>query len=230
MVSRRTLAIECLVFLLVLIATMGIAPLGVRPEQINFKSIAAIMVLRDAALMALVMYLVWRNGENFSALGWIRKHARREVAVGVVLFIPFIITLGLLEGVLRAFGLPAPAGPPAYLLPRSTLDHVIAVVLLLIVAVSEETIFRGYLMRRFEQVSASRHFAVMLSAFLFALGHAYQGPLGAIAVGIVGVVFALIYLWRGSLIAPMTIHFIQNFMGLLVAPKFVDRTVVSFFF
>lgn len=32
----------------------------------------------------------------------------------------------------------------------------------------------------------------------FALGHGYEGSAGVVTVGVMGMVFALVYLWRGS--------------------------------
>ena len=60
--------------------------------------------------------------------------------------------------------------------------------------------------------------AVVLSSVIFALGHGYQGAAGAIAVGIIGALLAVIYLWRGSIVAPVVLHFVQNFTGIVLAP------------
>jgi len=37
-------------------------------------------------------------------------------------------------------------------------------------------------------------------------------------VGGMGLVFALVYLWRGSLVAPIVMHFLQDFIGIVLAP------------
>ena len=201
---------------------MSFSPFGARPEALGFKGIAATILLHDAVLTALAVYLVWRAGDGLAAIGWKRAHFWREVMLGVVLFVPFMLCVALLEAALRAAGLPPPPGPPPFLLPRSNTDYLVAFVLLVVVAIAEETVFRGYLLLRFAQITGSRGFAVALSSGLFALGHAYQGSLGVIAVGVNGVGIALIYFWRGSLVAPMVMHFIQNGIGLLVAPRFLD--------
>ena len=33
-----------------------------------------------------------------------------------------------------------------------------------------------------------------------------------------GLFFALVYVWRGSLIAPIIMHFLQDFIGIVVLP------------
>lgn len=217
--ARRAYWLETAVFFLVLSPWMGSAALGTPPEDLSFAPVAGAIILHDVALTALALYLVWRNGEGMAAIGWVRRGAGREIAVGVALFVPLFVGLAVLETLLRAAGLADPLAPPAYLQPQSAIDYLFALLLLLAVSVSEETVFRGYLLRRLTQVTGRAWLAVLLSSVVFALGHGYQGSLGVIAVGVIGVVFAVVYLKRGSLIAPMVMHFIQNFIGLIVAPQ-----------
>lgn len=207
-------------FLLVLLPWMGFATIGARPQDLNFFTVAVVVIFHDVALMVLAVYLVWRNGEGIAAVGWIRTGAMREFVIGAALFIPMTIGVSLIEALLQATGLAQPAKTPSYLLPQGGGDYALALLLLIVVAISEETIFRGYLLRRFSQVTGSRWIGVAVTSAIFALGHAYQGPLGVVAVGVIGVILALVYLKRGSLIAPITMHFIQDFIGLIVVPRF----------
>jgi CAAX protease family protein len=217
---RRYRLIETGVFLLVLLTWMGFAAIGTPPQDLHFSVVATAIVFRNLALTALALYLVWRNGEGMGAIGWIRRSAGREALIGVVLFVPMTIGVALVTALLHAWGLAEPLAPPSYLFPRSGADYALALVLLAVVAISEETVFRGYLLRRFAQVTGRRSLAVVLTSTLFALGHAYEGALGAIATGVIGVVLALVYLRRGSLVAPMTMHFVQDFIGLIIVPRF----------
>ena len=93
-----------------------------------------------------------------------------------------------------------------------------AVVLVAVVAVAEETIFRGYLLLRFTALARGTTAAVLLSTAIFSVGHGYEGTLGLATVGVMGLALALVYLWRRSLAASITIHFLQDFMGIVVAP------------
>ncbi len=218
--QRRVYFIETVIFLLILLPSIGLA-LGPRPEDLSFLVVAVAVIIHDVALTALALYFVWRSGEGMAAVGWSAVQFGREAAIGVALFIPLFVGIATLEGLLNALGLPTPSEPPSYLLPRVGVDYLLALVLLVVVAIAEETIFRGYLLRRFTQVAGNRFLAVIVSSAIFALGHAYQGSLGVVAVGVIGVAFALVYFWRGSLIAPIVMHFIQNFIGLLIAPRFL---------
>ena len=93
-----------------------------------------------------------------------------------------------------------------------------ASLLVIVVAIAEETMFRGYLILRLKAVTASPAAAVVLSAVIFALGHGYEGTAGVVTVGVMGLVFALIYLWRKSLIAPIVMHFLQDFISIILLP------------
>jgi len=216
---RRAYLLETAVYFLVLVPWMGFATLGRQPDDLGFPLVAAVIVLHDVALTALALYLVWRNGEGAAAVGWVRHGWGREAVLGAALFVPLFLGVALLETLLRAAGFAEPVKPPAYLLPQAGVDYAFALVLLVVVAVAEETVFRGYLLRRFMQLTGSAGAAVIVTSLVFALGHGYQGPLGVIAVGAIGATFAVVYLWRGSLVAPVVMHFIQNFLGLIVAPN-----------
>lgn len=220
MTPRQIYFIETVIYLLLLLPSIGLA-LGANPDKLTFPLVAIAVIVHDVALTALALYLVWRSNEGIGSIGWVQAHIGREAAIGVALFIPLFIGVAMLEALLNAAGFPVSPQTPEFLLPRSGSDDVLALALLSVVAVAEETIFRGYLLRRFRQVTDRRVWAVVLSSAIFALGHAYQGPAGVIAVGAIGIAFALIYLWRGSLVAPITMHFIQNCIGMLIAPRFL---------
>ncbi len=105
---------------------------------------------------------------------------------------------------------------PSFLTARDLPQIFLALALVSVVAVSEETIFRGYLLLRFGATMRSMSMAVICSSLVFALGHGYEGTAGLATVGVMGIVLALVYLWRQSLVAPMVIHFLQDFVGIVV--------------
>jgi membrane protease YdiL (CAAX protease family) len=57
---------------------------------------------------------------------------------------------------------------------------------------------------------------VVASSLVFALGHGYEGVSGAISAGVFGALLAMLYRWRGSLIAPIVVHFLQDFTAIVV--------------
>lgn len=218
--NRRVQSVELSVFLLILLPLMALSAVMEQPAQLDFATVAISVVAHDIALLSLVLYFVWRNGEGFAAVGWSTRRLGREAGVGALLFLPVFLAVGIVEQLLRASGLSAPDALPRYLVPAPGIEYVLALVFLVVVAVTEETLFRGYLLLRFRAVTGSTMAALALSAVIFALGHGYQGSVGVVAVGFLGLLYALIYLWRGSLVAPTIMHFAQNFIGLFVAPLY----------
>jgi membrane protease YdiL (CAAX protease family) len=215
---RKIQAVEVGVFLLLILTSIGLSGLIVKPEQLTFTIVAASSILQDLALLSLILYFLWRNDEPLASVGLTFQKGWKEALLGMVLFFPLLFGIGLLERGLRAAGLPVPEEAPSFLLPDGGGQYVLAFVFLLVVAISEELVFRGYLIRRFQAVTGSGVAALCLSSFIFDLGHGYERAGGVIGIGVLGFVFGWIYLWRGSLVAPMVMHFLQNFMGIMVSP------------
>jgi uncharacterized protein len=121
-------------------------------------------------------------------------------------------------------GLSGPSTPlPSFLNDKGAAEELLAVVLVTVVAVTEETIFRGYLLLRFLPMLKSTTASVLLSSAIFALGHGYEGSSGLVTVGVMGAVFALVYLWRRSLAAPIVMHFLQDFLSVVILPALGPR-------
>jgi membrane protease YdiL (CAAX protease family) len=219
MPGRGEQCVEVLVFLFLIAPSMVLSFFAVKQGSLGFGLVAVATICRDLALVSLILFFLWRNGEPVAGLGWTLDHGWQEFFLGVALFVPFTFCAALLERSLLARGFSAPSTPlPALTPARDMTELVLAVVLVVIVAVAEETIFRGYLMLRVQGVTASPAAAVVSSAVIFSLGHGYEGSAGVVTVGVMGAVFALVYLWRKSLVAPMVMHFLQDFIGIVLLP------------
>ena len=216
--ASKIQAIEVGVFLFLIVPSIGLSFLTVKPESLTFPVLAFASMLKGLALVSLVLYFIWRNGETFSSIGCTWHKGWREIALGLALFLPLIYGIGLLQSLLRKAGLSFMQAPPSYLVPDGTWQIVLAFAFLMVVAISEEVIFRGYLILRFRALLDNRTAALLLSSAIFSIGHGYQQSGGVIAVGILGLVFGMVYLWRGNLLAPMVMHFLQNFLGVILVP------------
>jgi len=215
--GRRVQLFELLIFLFLIVPSMALSFFAVRQGNLGFVLVAVATILRDLALVSLILYFIWRNAEPLRAIGWTLKNARRDLLLGAVAFVPFFFATGYLERLLQTIGFTVPSTPtPSFLHARGAWEYALATALVVIVAVGEETIFRGYLMLRIKAVTGSATAAVLLSAFIFSLGHGYEGSAGVVTVGVMGVIFALIYLWRQSLVAPIVMHFLQDFIGIVL--------------
>lgn len=217
--SRKEQLFEVSVFLFLIVPSMALSFFAVKQGSLSFVVTAVATILRDLALVALILFFVWRNEEAVRRLGWTFRNGWKDIALGIVLFIPLFYGAGVFENALHAAGFSVPSTPtPSFLAAKGVTEILLSFMLVVVVAVAEETIFRGYLMLRFQAVTASTSVAVLLSAVIFSLGHGYEGTAGVVTVGAMGVVFAIIYAWRKSLVAPIVMHFLQDFIGIVLLP------------
>jgi membrane protease YdiL (CAAX protease family) len=217
--SRREQIIEVLVFLLLIVPSMALSFFAVKQGSIGFALTAVATILRDAALVSLILFFLWRNGESIKTIGWKSKRWWLDILLGILVFPVMFFGAMWLERLLVSIGFTVPSTPTPSLQPKMDAIHLIlAVVLVIVVAVAEETIFRGYLILRFRALTGGAGWAVLLSAVVFSLGHGYEGTAGVVTVGAMGLAFALAYVWRKSLVMPMTMHFLQDFLSIVLLP------------
>jgi membrane protease YdiL (CAAX protease family) len=217
--GRKEELLEVSVFLLLILPSMVLSFFVVKQGGLGFSLTAVATILRDVGLLSLVLFFLWRNGEGVIKVGWTFHQRWKDIAIGIGLFIPLYVSASFLEKFLQAAGFSVPSTPlPAFAATRSIGELVLALILVIVVALVEETIFRGYLILRFTAVVDSPILLALVSAVIFSLGHGYEGTAGVITVGYMGFVFALIYLWRQSLVAPIVMHFLQDFIGIVLAP------------
>ena len=218
--GRKEQFLEISAFLFLIVPSMALSFFAIKQGSLSFSLSAVASILRDLSLVGLILFFLWRNREAVRLIGWNFTNFWKEFILGVILFFPFFYVSGKLENALHAAGLSIPSTPlPAFLSPRGTVEILLAFFLVVVVAIAEETIFRGYLLLRFKAMtpalapgaSVNNLAAVLLSAVVFSLGHGYEGTAGVVTVGFMGLIFALVFQWRRSLVAPMVMHFLQDF-------------------
>jgi len=95
-------------------------------------------------------------------------------------------------------------------LQMNTVVDLIAMLVLmgLIAAIGEEILFRGVLQNLFKEWSGSKHIAVWITALLFSVIHLqYHAILPRF---VLGAFIGYVYLYSGSLRAPILLHFFYN--------------------
>jgi membrane protease YdiL (CAAX protease family) len=216
---RRVELVELGVFLLLIVPSMALSFFAAAQGQVPFSLVAFATIARDLGLVALIFFFLFRNGERPAALGWTGRRAGREIAMGIGLFVPLFVGAQMLESLLRSAGLSGPSSPAPNLVPSpDPIDLLLAIVLVAVVAVSEEIIFRGYLLLRLSHLMRGLGGASILSASIFSIGHGYEGAAGVVTVGVIGLMLAVVYLWRRSLVAPIVMHFLLDFLAIVLVP------------
>jgi membrane protease YdiL (CAAX protease family) len=207
------------VFVFLILPSMVLSHFAVKQPGFGFLPAALGTILHNLAFLCLIAFFAWKNGEGWERFGWTGRHAGGELVMGVWLFALMFLAASLVERALSFAGISLPVKSlPAFLTPRSPGAYALAFLLVVIAAVSEEVIFRGYLIGRLAAVTRSRSSAVLLSTLIFASGHGYEGAFGVIAVFLMGLALSMVYIWRKSLVAPMVMHFLQDFLGIFVLP------------
>lgn len=98
------------------------------------------------------------------------------------------------------------------LMPASTGDWVVLLLVVLpVVAIFEEVLFRGALIGAAAVgLAVSPWVLVVGSAFLFALGHGLQGIGGLVAAGALGLILGGAFVLSGSLLLVIVAHYVIN--------------------
>ena len=96
-------------------------------------------------------------------------------------------------------------------------------------AICEEIIFRGFLIGRLESAfggasRAATTAAVLLSSAVFGAAHAYQGPTGMLITGVLGLLFAIVYVAAGrNLWFNIVVHGVYDTLSLALVLTSLDR-------
>ena len=104
-------------------------------------------------------------------------------------------------------------------LPRDGIERICFTVLVCTVAICEELIYRGFVQYVFKTWSGSLTVGIVGSSLLFSVAHLYQGKRGLVSTFGVGVLFAGVRAWTGSLVPTVVAHFVADLTIGLLAPR-----------
>lgn len=114
------------------------------------------------------------------------------------------------------------------ILPQDNSERAAFLVLSATVAICEEFIYRGFALHTLQEWSGNYLAAgIVASAMLFALAHLYQGPRGLFSTFLVGLLFAGIRAWTGSLVPAVLAHFVADSTAGVLAPAGIRRALAS---
>ncbi|HXE79908.1 MAG TPA: CPBP family intramembrane glutamic endopeptidase [Vicinamibacterales bacterium] len=166
--------------------------------------------LADTVLLAALMVLITRaHGERVGELWLGSRPAGREVLVGVAL-IPavFAIVIALLTAIrLLAPGLrTVPVNPLEQLATGGAIEAGLFGLVAIIAGGVREELQRAFLLRRFERHLGGAAVGVVVLSTGFGLGHWAQGLDAVVTTGVLGALWAVVYLRRRSVLAPLVSH------------------------
>lgn len=106
------------------------------------------------------------------------------------------------------------------LIPRRRDEKGLFALLSLMAGLSEEVVYRGYLVVLLGAIFSGPWWAAAASSLAFAVLHAYQGPIGIIRSGVLGFLFAAAFILGGSLWPLIIVHAgVDLVSGLWLGPR-----------
>ncbi|HEY6248505.1 MAG TPA: type II CAAX endopeptidase family protein [Candidatus Angelobacter sp.] len=128
------------------------------------------------------------------------KSALRDIAIGLGLWLVARYADRLIYYL-------APYPPRARLLPHTKGELLISIFCYIVVGVTEELIFRGYLQKQFTALCRNLGAGLLIQAFLFALFHGYHQLPGVFCQHFLfGLMAGMLAHWRKSLLPGMIGH------------------------
>ena len=165
--------------------------------------------LVDAALViGLVAFFLRAHHESVRHVLVGERSVIREALLGIaVLPAVFMFVVLVLVVVLRfAPQLHNVARNPLEDMLRNRSDALIFAGVVMIAGGVREEIQRGFIVHRFGQYLGGAGWGIAIYSVFFGLGHVEQGLDAALATGLLGVIWGLLYVARRSVIAPMVSH------------------------
>lgn len=99
------------------------------------------------------------------------------------------------------------------LIPRNVHERKMFILLSFVAGLGEEVVYRGYLMAILVPLMASPWLAAAVASLAFALLHGYQGSMGVIRTGMMGMLFASSLVVGGTLWPAIVCHILVNLVG-----------------
>lgn len=168
-------------------------------------------------LLSLIVWLLRRRAESPRRVFFGERPIGPEIGVGI-LSLPFVIALvaALMFTVLRfaPWLRNVPTNPLESFLGTQTGLAMFLVVVIVAGGIREE-LQRAFLLHRFRGDFGQPWMGVLITSLAFGLGHTLQGYDAAIITGSLGALWGVIYILRGSAIAPIVSHSLFNSAELL---------------
>lgn len=181
------------------------------------------------ATVLVVLLWVKLRGETWESFGLIVPTSwMRTVGLGLLLFLFIVAYSAMLAPAINKAVAELTASSPNrasefFASMKGNLPLLLLLLPLtwLFAAFGEEVFYRGYLMTRFAQFMGESRtawgIALLTQAVIFGAAHSYQGPVGIVGTGIMGLILgAATLLWRRNLWPAMIAHGLADTLGFIL--------------
>lgn len=188
------------------------------------------LMVAERAILSLVTIgmlfgVLRKNGHSKLSIGWSSGRGRIELLWG---FAAYVSIFGYLTAVMIVVTMIWPdvvhvmqetQERNLQRLPEMTIWS--AAVFSLMVGISEEVFFRGFLLTRLRTLTRSWPVALVLTSAVFAVLHAPQGWFSVLVIVGLSLLLGLWFVWRRSLVAPIVAHALFDTTSLVLLNELV---------
>jgi membrane protease YdiL (CAAX protease family) len=194
-----------------LLGSGGEAEVESRILQVYIPTISIHLLILGA-----LWYAMNKSGGGFDELGLGKKGITfSNFLSGLIFFVGAFALMIIIKGSIARSGY-IPEKNFAYVLPVTLDEKLFWAGLSVSAALFEEICFRGFIISRLKLITGSYLIASLAGSIAFAVGHLYQGIMGIIITFIYGMLFAGLYIARGSVFPCIVAHFMQDIIILFV--------------
>ncbi len=173
-------------------------------------------IVREEWILTAVLVAMWfGSGRDAGSLGLgFATGTWAWVGYGLALSICVLLAVQLVKTTSSPKGhetFRKQVGELDFILPQSAAELSAFNRVSLTAGICEEVIFRGFgIAYLVALLGLPLWAAVLVSSFVFGLAHSYQGPLGALRAGSLGLILATLYALTGALWAPIVVHAVMD--------------------
>jgi membrane protease YdiL (CAAX protease family) len=187
--------------------------------QLRIGYVVGVSLVDTALLVALICAFLYSHGERPRDVLWGRRFIATEAAYGIPLI---FVALGIGAAVLLSLQRFAPhlhtvQTNPLEALVRSPRDAWLFAFVVVVAGGVREEIQRAFLLHRFDVWLGGGGFGVVATSAAFGAGHLIQGVDAAIATGVLGAFWGVVYLRRRSAVGPIVSHSGFDLLQILAA-------------
>jgi uncharacterized protein len=194
------------IFTQYLLAAFGLT--GSADGTLHIGFVVTLSLVDTVILLGLIWLFLRTHGEHPREIFLGRRPVSREAVVGVPLIL-MAIALGaavLLTVQRFAPELHTVEHNPLQALIRTPRDAWLFAIVVVIAGGVREEIMRAFLLHRFEVWLGGGRVGVVVTSAVFGFGHMVQGVDAALATGVLGAFWGIVYLRRRSVMAPIVSH------------------------
>ena len=193
---------------LALLYALTQAGLSPADGKLSIGFVAPLLLLDAAVVVGLVFALLRFHGESPRDVFLGQKPMGREALIGLPL------TLAVFGLVIVILTLTERIAPWLHNVPQNPLEQLLgsqrdAAIFALVATLAggvREEVQRAFILRRFDQHLGGARIGVVLFSVAFGAGHLVQGWDAAVTTAVLGAFWSVVYLSRGSIVAPVVSH------------------------